>query len=53
MDPEPFPPLGIHPGTLAEEVWVPAHNVAPKPAALSFEHATCLPSAWLTAYRMP
>jgi NADPH:quinone reductase-like Zn-dependent oxidoreductase len=24
----------------------------PKPPDLSFEHATCLPTAWLTAYRM-
>ena len=24
----------------------------PKPAALSFEEASCLPTAWLTAYRM-
>ena len=24
----------------------------PKPAALTFEEAACLPTAWLTAYRM-
>lgn len=42
----------VYPGTLAEEVWVPAHNVVPKPAELSFEHAACLPTSWLTAYRM-
>jgi len=41
-----------HPGTLAEMVAVPARNVIPKPEALSFEQAACLPSAWLTAYRM-
>jgi NADPH:quinone reductase-like Zn-dependent oxidoreductase len=41
-----------HQGTLAEYVIVPAGNVIPKPAALSFEQASCLPSAWLTAYRM-
>ena len=52
MDPNRSLLSEIHPGTLAEEVWVPARNVVPKPAALSFEHATCLPSAWLTAYRM-
>ena len=40
------------PGTLAERVAVPRRNVVPKPAALSFEEAACLPTAWLTAYRM-
>jgi NADPH:quinone reductase-like Zn-dependent oxidoreductase len=39
-------------GTLAERVTVPRRNVVPKPAELSFEHAACLPTAWLTAYRM-
>jgi NADPH:quinone reductase-like Zn-dependent oxidoreductase len=31
---------------------VPRANVVPKPASLSFEEASCLPTAWLTAYRM-
>lgn len=39
-------------GTFAEHVVVPRRNVVPKPAALSFEEAACLPTAWLTAYRM-
>ncbi len=39
-------------GTLAERVAVPKRNLVPKPAALSFEQAACLPTAWLTAYRM-
>ncbi|NUR94303.1 MAG: alcohol dehydrogenase catalytic domain-containing protein, partial [Kribbellaceae bacterium] len=39
-------------GTLAQKVAVPARNVVPKPAGMSFEHAACLPTAWLTAYRM-
>ncbi|MGN6090372.1 MAG: zinc-binding dehydrogenase [Actinomycetales bacterium] len=39
-------------GTLAEQVVVPAGNVVAKPASLSFEEAACLPTAWLTAYRM-
>jgi NADPH:quinone reductase-like Zn-dependent oxidoreductase len=39
-------------GTLAEKVAVPRRNVIPKPAELSFEEAACLPTAWLTAYRM-
>jgi NADPH:quinone reductase-like Zn-dependent oxidoreductase len=41
-----------HPGALAEKVAVPRRNVLPKPPELSFEHAACLPTAWLTAYRM-
>jgi NADPH:quinone reductase-like Zn-dependent oxidoreductase len=39
-------------GTFAERVAVPQRNVVPKPASLSFEEAACLPTAWLTAYRM-
>jgi NADPH:quinone reductase-like Zn-dependent oxidoreductase len=39
-------------GTFAEKVAVPRRNLLPKPAALSFEEAACLPTAYLTAYRM-
>ena len=39
-------------GTFAERVMVPSRNLVPKPAALSFEEAACLPTAYLTAYRM-
>jgi len=39
-------------GTFAEKVAVPRQNVLPKPASLSFDEAACLPTAWLTAYRM-
>jgi NADPH:quinone reductase-like Zn-dependent oxidoreductase len=42
----------VHQGTMAERVVVPRRNVVPKPAGLSFEEAACLPTAWLTAYRM-
>src|SRR5215472_5498944 len=42
----------IHDGTFAEKVAVPRRNLVPKPAALSFEEAACLPTAYLTAYRM-
>lgn len=42
----------VHPGTLAEKVAVPRRNLVPKPAELSFGEAACLPTAWLTAYRM-
>jgi NADPH:quinone reductase-like Zn-dependent oxidoreductase len=41
-----------HDGTFAEQVAVPRRNLVPKPAALSWEEAACLPTAWLTAYRM-
>jgi NADPH:quinone reductase-like Zn-dependent oxidoreductase len=40
------------PGTLADRVVVPARNLVPKPKQLSFLDAACLPTAWLTAYRM-
>jgi NADPH:quinone reductase-like Zn-dependent oxidoreductase len=39
-------------GTFAERVVVPRRNLVPKPASLSFVEASCLPTAWLTAYRM-
>ena len=39
-------------GTFAERVAVPRANLVPLPASLSFEEAACLPTAWLTAYRM-
>jgi NADPH:quinone reductase-like Zn-dependent oxidoreductase len=39
-------------GTFAEQVAVPRRNLIPKPAALSFTDAACLPTAYLTAYRM-
>ncbi|MFD0773059.1 zinc-binding dehydrogenase [Streptomonospora algeriensis] len=42
----------VYPGTLAQKVAVPRRNLVPKPAELSFEEAACLPTAWLTAYRM-
>lgn len=42
----------LHPGTFAARVAVPVQNVIPKPAQLSMAEAACLPTAWLTAYRM-
>lgn len=42
----------LHQGTLAEYVVVPEGNLVDKPAGLSFVDAACLPTAWLTAYRM-
>jgi NADPH:quinone reductase-like Zn-dependent oxidoreductase len=41
-----------HQGTFAEYVVVPRRNLVPKPPSLSFAEAACLPTAWLTAYRM-
>ncbi|MEI6200432.1 MAG: acyl-CoA dehydrogenase family protein, partial [Enhydrobacter sp.] len=35
-----------------KDVRVPKANLVPKPAALSFEEAACLPTAYLTAYKM-
>ncbi len=40
------------PGSLAEYVAIPKRNVLPLPDGLGFEEAACLPTAWLTAYRM-
>jgi NADPH:quinone reductase-like Zn-dependent oxidoreductase len=40
------------PGTFATQVWVPPANLVDKPPELSFAEAACLPTAWLTAYRM-
>jgi NADPH:quinone reductase-like Zn-dependent oxidoreductase len=42
----------LYDGTLAEKVAVPRGNLVPKPETLSWEHAACLSTAWLTAYRM-
>jgi NADPH:quinone reductase-like Zn-dependent oxidoreductase len=42
----------LHQGALAERVVVPRANLLPKPGELSFAEAACLPTAWLTAYRM-
>ncbi len=52
MDPKRSLLSERHPGTLAERVAVPRRNLVPKPPGLSFEEAACLPTAWLTAYRM-
>jgi NADPH:quinone reductase-like Zn-dependent oxidoreductase len=41
-----------YPGTLGERVGVPTWNLVDKPAGMTFAEAACLPTAWLTAYRM-
>src|SRR5215470_6437851 len=53
VDPRGFSMLSERlPGTLAERVAVPRINLIPKPESVSFVDAACLPTAWLTAYRM-
>jgi NADPH:quinone reductase-like Zn-dependent oxidoreductase len=42
----------VHPGTFAERVAVPRRNLVAKPPELTWAEAACLPTAWLTAYRM-
>lgn len=41
-----------NPGTLAERLVVPVANLVPLPDALPDSAAACLPTAYLTAYRM-
>jgi NADPH:quinone reductase-like Zn-dependent oxidoreductase len=41
-----------HQGTFADWVVVPSRNLVPKPSGLSWAELACLPTAWLTAYRM-
>jgi NADPH:quinone reductase-like Zn-dependent oxidoreductase len=52
LDPERTVLSERHPGTMADHVWVPAGSTVPKPAELSWEEAACLPTSWLTAYKM-
>jgi NADPH:quinone reductase-like Zn-dependent oxidoreductase len=45
--------IGEHvPGGYAQYVVVPRQNLAPKPRALSFEEAACLPLTYLTSWTM-
>ncbi len=41
-----------HQGAFAERLVVPERNLIPKPEGMSFAQAACMPTAWLTAYRM-
>jgi NADPH:quinone reductase-like Zn-dependent oxidoreductase len=41
-----------YPGTLAERLVVPVGNLVPLPAEVDLVTASCLPTAYLTAYRM-
>jgi len=42
----------VHQGTFADYVTVPTRNLLPVPESLTMAQAACLPTAWLTAYRM-
>ena len=42
----------VLPGSFAEYTVVPARNVIPKPAWLSFQEAACINVAWSTTYRL-
>jgi NADPH:quinone reductase-like Zn-dependent oxidoreductase len=42
----------LYPGTMAQHVWVPPQNLLPLPAGFDHVQAACLPTAWLTAFRM-
>lgn len=52
LDPQRSLLTEVHQGTFADKVVVPRRNVVAKPASLSFAEAACVPTAWLTAYRM-
>jgi NADPH:quinone reductase-like Zn-dependent oxidoreductase len=52
LDPRVSMLSDFYDGTLAEWVVAPTRNLITKPPSLSFEEAACLPTAWLTAYRM-
>ena len=43
---------GDNPGTHAEYTIAPAQNLVPLPESIDVEAAACLPTAYLTAYRM-
>ncbi|KXK62938.1 Zn-dependent oxidoreductase [Micromonospora rosaria] len=52
-DPRGISILSEHfPGTFAERVAVPRSSLLPLPAGMSLTDAACLPTAWLTAWRM-
>ncbi len=52
MDPRRTLLSELHDGTFAERVVVPRRNLVPMPVGMGFDEAACLPTAWLTAYRM-
>ncbi len=52
MDPKRSLLSEVYPGTLTQQVRIPAANAVPLPDGMSIEHAACISTSWLTAYRM-
>ncbi|MEO8851344.1 MAG: zinc-binding dehydrogenase [Allobranchiibius sp.] len=52
MDPKRSLLSEVYSGTLAQQVRIPAANAVPVPNGMSIEHAACISTSWLTAYRM-
>ena len=52
MDPHRSLLSEVHQGTFADYVAVPTRNLLPLPETMTAAEASCLPTAWLTAYRM-
>lgn len=52
LDPERSLLSERHPGTLADRLAVPRRNLVPMPPRLSFVEAACMPTSWLTAFKM-
>lgn len=52
LDPNRSILSGLRDGTFADRVAVPRRNLIAKPPNLSMVEASCLPTAYLTAYRM-
>ncbi len=52
LDPERSLLSEVHQGTFADYVVVPSRNLLALPSSMTMAEAACLPTAWLTAYRM-
>ena len=52
LDPERSLLSEVHQGTFADYVVVPSRNLLALPTSMTMAEAACLPTAWLTAYRM-
>ncbi|MAT60530.1 MAG: Zn-dependent oxidoreductase [Micrococcales bacterium] len=52
LDPDRSLLSEVHQGTFADYVMVPSRNLLSLPSSMTMAEAACLPTAWLTAYRM-
>ncbi len=52
LDPDRTLLSEVHQGTFADYVMVPSRNLLSLPSSMTMAEAACLPTAWLTAYRM-